>query len=62
MKNFAFHILVELCSEYRRESDPDERENILRRLLEMSKKEPLKMPTQTLDAWEAELRGAPLLH
>jgi DNA-binding XRE family transcriptional regulator len=52
--------LVDLCSEYRRESDPDEQENILRTIFEISKNEPLEMPRQTLDDWEAELRGTNL--
>ncbi|HEY5704380.1 MAG TPA: hypothetical protein VIS96_02280, partial [Terrimicrobiaceae bacterium] len=48
--------LVELCFEYHRESDPDERENILRTLLEISTNEPLAMPTQTLEEWDTDLR------
>lgn len=47
--------IVELCFEYERESDEDERKNILRTLDEMVKNEPLEMPTQDMDGWEKSL-------
>ncbi len=48
--------LVELCFEYDRETDAEEKENILRTLVEISANEPLEMPTQTVEEWEATLK------
>ena len=50
--------LVELCFEYERETNPDEKANILRTLEEISANEPLKSPTQTLEEWDQELKAA----
>ena len=47
--------LVELCFEYERETDSDEKENILRTLSEISANEPLEVPKKTLEEWEAGL-------
>jgi DNA-binding XRE family transcriptional regulator len=50
--------IVELCFEYDRESDPEEKENILRTLEEISSNEPLELPAQTVEEWEEALRGS----
>jgi hypothetical protein len=47
--------IVELCSEYQREKDPEERENILRTLDEIVRNEPIELPSQTLDQWDEQL-------
>jgi hypothetical protein len=47
--------IVELCSEYQREKDPEERENILRTLDEIVRNKPIELPLQTLDQWDDEL-------
>jgi hypothetical protein len=49
--------IMELCSEYQREKDPEERENILRTLDEIVRNEPIEMPSQTLDQWDDELEA-----
>lgn len=49
--------LVELCFEYDRESDPEEKKNILKTLTEISANKPLEMPTQTLEEWEDQLKS-----
>jgi DNA-binding XRE family transcriptional regulator len=47
--------IVELCFEYKRESDPEERENILRTLDEIVKNEPVELPTQSIEQWDDQL-------
>jgi hypothetical protein len=47
--------IVELCSEYQREKDPEEGENILRTLDEIVRNEPIELPSQTLDQWDEQL-------
>lgn len=47
--------IVELCFEYERETDKEERKNILRTLEELAKDEPLELPTQDVVAWEKGL-------
>lgn len=47
--------IVELCFEYERETDADERANILRTLEEISANEPLELPAQTAEEWNAEV-------
>jgi len=47
--------IVELCFEYERESDPDEKAGILRTLEEISSNEPLELPTKTLSELHAQL-------
>ncbi|MFI5355753.1 MAG: helix-turn-helix transcriptional regulator [Opitutales bacterium] len=47
--------IVELCFEYDRETDPDEKANILRTLEEISANAPLEMPRETIDQWEEKL-------
>lgn len=49
--------LVHLCFEYEREKDPEEKENILRTLAEISANEPLEMPDQSLEEWESDLKS-----
>jgi DNA-binding XRE family transcriptional regulator len=49
--------IVELCFAYQRESDPEERSNILRTLEEISKNEPIELPTDTIDQWEGKLKA-----
>ncbi len=48
--------IVELCCEYEKESDPEERANILKTLEEIAKNEAPSAPTQSLDDWDRELR------
>jgi DNA-binding XRE family transcriptional regulator len=47
--------IVELCFEYRREKDPEERQNILRTLDEIAKNEPIELPTQTIEQWDDQV-------
>lgn len=47
--------IVDLCFEYERETDEDEKTNILRTLEEISANAPLELPTQSVEEWEAEL-------
>ena len=49
--------LVELCFAYERETDPEERTNILRTLEEISANEALELPTATVEEWESELES-----
>lgn len=49
--------IVELCFEYDRESDPEEKANILLTLDEISANEPLELPSQSIREWEAELKA-----
>lgn len=48
--------IVELCFEYDRETDPDEKKNILRTLEEISANQPLELPEESLEDWETALR------
>ena len=47
--------LVELCSAYERETDADEKGNILRTLEEVSENDPLEPLTETIEDWEEQL-------
>lgn len=47
--------IVELCFEYKRENDPEERDNILRTLDEIVKNEPIQLPRQTIEQWDDQL-------
>ncbi len=47
--------IVELCFEYKRESDPDERQNILETLDEIVRNEPIELPTQRIEQWDEKL-------
>jgi DNA-binding XRE family transcriptional regulator len=49
--------IVELCFEYDRERDSDERKNILRTLEEIVMNEPVDLPRETLDQWDDRLAG-----
>ena len=49
--------IVELCFEYERESDPDEKANILRTLEEISANKPMELPTATVEQWDEELKS-----
>lgn len=49
--------LVELCFAYERESDPEEKANILRTLEEISANEPLELPTECVEKWEGKLEA-----
>ena len=49
--------LVELCFAYERESDSEEKANILRTLEEISANQPLELPTATVEIWEQELKS-----
>ncbi len=47
--------IVDLCFEYDRESDPDEKANILRTLEEITANAPLELPATTVEQWDAQL-------
>ena len=47
--------IVELCFEYDRETDPDEKANILCTLEEITANAPLELPTATVEQWEEQL-------
>jgi DNA-binding XRE family transcriptional regulator len=47
--------IVELCFEYKREKDPEERQNILRTLEETVRNEPIELPTQSIEGWDDKL-------
>jgi DNA-binding XRE family transcriptional regulator len=47
--------IVELSFEYKRETNPQERKNILRTLDEIAANEPIELPTQTVEQWDDEL-------
>ena len=47
--------IVELSFEYKRETDPQERKNILRTLDEIAANQPIELPTQTVEQWDDEL-------
>ena len=47
--------LVELCFAYERETDAEEKANILGTLEKLSANEPLEQPTETLEEWEDKL-------
>ncbi len=48
--------IIELCFEFYREPDPEEKENILRTLEEISSNLPIELPTQTVAEWERDLK------
>lgn len=48
--------IVELCFEYEREADPEEKENILRTLEEISASAPIELPTESVEQWEERLK------
>jgi DNA-binding XRE family transcriptional regulator len=50
--------IVELCFEFDREADPEEKKNILRTLEEISANQPLELPSQTIEEWEGKLKSA----
>lgn len=47
--------IVELCFEYEREADPEEKKNILRTLEEISANKPLELPSERIEDWERRL-------
>ncbi len=47
--------IVDLCFQYERETNADEKANILRTLEEISANQPLELPTGTVDDWEKKL-------
>src|SRR5467141_3983286 len=47
--------IIELCFEYKRESDAEERKNILRTLDEIVKNEAIELPTGTIEDWDDKL-------
>ncbi len=47
--------IVELCIEYDRETDQEERKNILRTLEEITANEPVQVPTESLEQFETRL-------
>lgn len=48
-------VIVELCFEYDREKDSEERANILRTLEEIAKNEPVELPLQKIYEWEDQV-------
>ena len=50
--------IIELCFEYKRESDAEERKNILRTLDEIVKNEPIELPKQCIKQWDDQLASA----
>ncbi len=51
--------IVELCFAYGRETDVEEKANILQTLEEISGNEPLQLPTETIEEWEDKLSKDP---
>ena len=51
--------IVELCFEYDREKDPEERENILRTLTEIAGNEPVELPSETIEQWDNRVAVRP---
>ena len=51
--------IVELCFEYKRENDPEERQNILRTLDEIVRNERIELPTQSIEEWDDKLAEDP---
>jgi DNA-binding XRE family transcriptional regulator len=47
--------IIELCFEYKRESDAEERQNILRTLDEIVRNEPLELSTQSVEQWDDQV-------
>jgi DNA-binding XRE family transcriptional regulator len=47
--------IIELCFEYKRENDAEERKNILRTLDEIVKNEPIELPAQSIEQWDDQL-------
>lgn len=47
--------IVNLCFAYDRESDSEEKANILRTLEEISANDPLELPSETVEEWEEKL-------
>jgi len=47
--------IIELCFEYKRETDPEERQNILRTLDEIVRNEAIELPTETIEDWDDKL-------
>lgn len=48
--------IVELCFEFDRETDLEEKENILRTLEEISANKPVELPTESIEEWEDKLK------
>jgi DNA-binding XRE family transcriptional regulator len=48
--------IVDLCFEFDRETDPDEKEDILRTLEEISADRPAELPTESIEDWEQRLK------
>jgi DNA-binding XRE family transcriptional regulator len=51
--------IVELCFAYERETDVEEKANILQTLEEISGNELLELPTETIEEWEGKLSKDP---
>ena len=47
--------IIELCFEYHRENDSEERQNILRTLDEIAANESIELPSQNIEQWDDEL-------
>jgi hypothetical protein len=53
--------IAELCLAYANEADPEEKENIVRTLKELSDDVETSLPTVTIEEWEKELKSDPAL-
>jgi DNA-binding XRE family transcriptional regulator len=49
--------IVELCFEFDRETDREEKKNILRTLEEISANKSLELPSESIDDWEGKLKA-----
>ena len=58
MENERIASIVELCFEYERETDLEERKNILRTIEEISANEPMELPKESLEEWHSRLQEA----
>jgi DNA-binding XRE family transcriptional regulator len=50
--------IAELCFEYGRELDPEEKQNIIRTLEEIVANEPIELPRETIEEWDQNLRSS----
>ena len=53
-------LIVDLCFEFDRETEPNEKENILRTLEEISADRPVELSTESIEEWEGRLKATDL--
>lgn len=51
--------IMTLVREYDRETDKNEKDNIMRTIVEIVENKPIALPTQTLEEWEKDLASTP---